>query len=255
MAAIEKVKGMVGANTRMITCMARWNGQDAAKAVPEAIAAGVGLYGFTYPRTHDGLVPLDKIFARQVCELSGDERNIAVLARAYRGMSQDALWQDGKFVEPDVSPPFRIGLKGRGRGVQDTALITHGDGAAAATITTPYGRGRALLVRTGEGWPKTVTIRLQKRPDQVSEAASLKAANGVAGFQAPLDATSTVPLVALEGGLDLGREWGDKFPAADGAKAKAEVKVERNEKVIEITLPGELTAGNPETLAFEWATK
>ncbi|MCU0780837.1 MAG: hypothetical protein MUF04_07020, partial [Akkermansiaceae bacterium] len=252
MQGIEKVRSMVGEHTRLITCMALWNGQDAAQAVPQAAAAGVGLYGFTYPRTHDGLIPLEPIFTRQVSELSGDERNIAVLARAYHGVSPDALWQDGRFVEPAVAPPFRIGLKGRGRGLQDTAVISHEQGKASATITTPYDRGRAQLVRSGENWPGTITIRLQKRPGQTSAAMSIKAANGVSGFHAQLDCTATVNLVPLDGELDLGREWGDRFPAAAAAVAKAEVKVDRTGQAVEITLPGQLTAGNPKILTIEW---
>jgi len=33
-------------------------------------------------------------------ELKGDDRNIAVLARAYHGVSLDAVWRDGRFAEP-----------------------------------------------------------------------------------------------------------------------------------------------------------
>ncbi len=36
---------------------------------------------------------------RPVSELKGDDRNIAVLARAYNGVSVDAIWRDGRFVE------------------------------------------------------------------------------------------------------------------------------------------------------------
>ena len=43
---IEQVRKMVGEHTRLITCMAQWNGQDPTRAVPEAVEAGVGLYGF-----------------------------------------------------------------------------------------------------------------------------------------------------------------------------------------------------------------
>ena len=38
--------------------------------------------------------------SRPVSELKGDDRNIVVLARAYHGVSLDAAWKDGKFVEP-----------------------------------------------------------------------------------------------------------------------------------------------------------
>ncbi len=101
MKRIEQVKSMIGKHTRLITCLARWNNQDATKVVPEALAAGVGLYGFTAPRNNGGTVPLDKILATPVSELKGDDRNIAVLARAFHGVSIDAVRNDqGVFVEP-----------------------------------------------------------------------------------------------------------------------------------------------------------
>lgn len=101
MKRVNSVKKMIGNHTRLITCLARWNGQDATKVVPEALKAGVGLYGFTKPRKHgSGLVPLEGILSRPVSELKGDDRNIAVLARAYSGVSVDAVWDKGVFVDP-----------------------------------------------------------------------------------------------------------------------------------------------------------
>jgi hypothetical protein len=99
--SIDAVKAMIGPHTRLITCLARWNGQDATKVVPEALAAGIGLYGFTVPRNDGGLVPLDEILSRPVSELKGDDRNIAVLARAFHGASIDSVRNDkGGFTEP-----------------------------------------------------------------------------------------------------------------------------------------------------------
>jgi len=98
---IDAVRKMVGPNTRLITCLARWNGQDATKVVPEALAAGIGLYGFTVPRNDGGTVSLDEILSRPVNELKGDDRNIAVLARAFHGVSIDSVRNDkGGFDEP-----------------------------------------------------------------------------------------------------------------------------------------------------------
>lgn len=101
MKRINIVKSMIGEHTRLITCLARWNGKDATKVVPEALKAAVGLYGFTKPRTMSGLVPLDGILSRPVSELQGDDRNIAVLARAYHRVSIHAVRNEkGRFVEP-----------------------------------------------------------------------------------------------------------------------------------------------------------
>ena len=99
--SIDAVKRMVGEHTRLITCLAQWNNQDATKVVPEALKAGIGLYGFAAPRNAGGLVPLEKILSTPVSELKGDDRNIAVLARAYHGVTIDAVRNDkGEFVEP-----------------------------------------------------------------------------------------------------------------------------------------------------------
>jgi hypothetical protein len=46
-------------------------------------------------RSFNGLHPKSKFLA-----LKGDNRNIAVLMRAYHGASLEAVWTDGKFVEP-----------------------------------------------------------------------------------------------------------------------------------------------------------
>lgn len=97
---IEKLKPMVSKDTRLITCLALWNGQDALKVVPEAIKRGIGLYGFTRPTDNSGLIPLEPILSKPVNTLKGDKRSIAALARAYNGVSIDAKWENGHFVEP-----------------------------------------------------------------------------------------------------------------------------------------------------------
>ncbi|KPK43999.1 MAG: hypothetical protein AMK72_12620 [Planctomycetes bacterium SM23_25] len=97
---INAVKPMIGRHTRLITCLANWNRQDATTVVPAALRAGVGLYGFAKPGA-DSLLPLERLLERPVHQLRGDDRNIAVLARAYHGVSIDAVRNDkGEFVEP-----------------------------------------------------------------------------------------------------------------------------------------------------------
>ena len=100
MKRIDAVKAMIGPQARLITCLADWNGQDARQLVPEALAAGVGLYGFAAPRDNHGLVQLDTILSRPVSELLGDDRNIAMLARAYHGAPINSVWngKDGFFT-------------------------------------------------------------------------------------------------------------------------------------------------------------
>ena len=97
---VRAVKPMTGKDTRLITCLANWNGQDASTIVPAALKEGIGLYGFAKPGP-DSLLPLDPLLARPVRELQGDERNIAVLARAYHGASPDSVGNGkGGFVAP-----------------------------------------------------------------------------------------------------------------------------------------------------------
>jgi len=96
MKGINAVKAMIGGHTRLITCLASWNKMDATQVVPAALDAGVGLYGFTKPRTAGGIVPLPEILSKPVGELRGDNRNMAVLARAYNGVPVDAKWSEEK---------------------------------------------------------------------------------------------------------------------------------------------------------------
>ena len=92
-------KRMIGAHTRLITCLANWNAQDPALIVPAALKEGIGLYGFTKPGA-DSLLPLESLLSRPVGELKGDEKNIAVLARVFHGVSLETTrTQDGRFVE------------------------------------------------------------------------------------------------------------------------------------------------------------
>jgi len=69
--------------------------------VPEALEAGVGLYGFAAPRNRTGLIPLENILKKPVSALKGDDRNIAALARAYHGAALETVMnENGEFVAP-----------------------------------------------------------------------------------------------------------------------------------------------------------
>ena len=254
---IEQVRNMIGKHTRLITCMARWNGQDPTHAVPEATKAGVGLYGFARP-AGSGTIGLDRILPLQVCELSEDNKNIAVLARAYHGASIDAMWVDGKFVEPDTIPPFRIKFKRR-RGWQDTARIEFDKTAASVTIRNPYQSGRAQITRTGETWPRGLTIRLLKRnskdPKDIGPK-SFRMANGQIAFGMTQQGDKKTVSGSLKGQLDLGKPWGEEEFLNSGnpeTPIKLEdIKVSTEGEALEIVVPAEMIVGNPETLVIEW---
>ena len=112
MGRIDKVKGMVGKQTRLITCMAAWTGVDATHVVPQALKAGIGLYGFSDPGGKDSR-RLAALLARPVHGLKGDDRNIATLARAYHGVGLDTVRNEkGEWVRlPEPKEPPAAGAK------------------------------------------------------------------------------------------------------------------------------------------------
>jgi len=71
----------------LINCLAAWNKADPKTIIPASLQAGFGLYGFATPTKRDMLPDIDDYYlARDIDKLSGDELNIAMLARAYRGL-------------------------------------------------------------------------------------------------------------------------------------------------------------------------
>ncbi|MCF7568803.1 hypothetical protein L3X37_10570 [Sabulilitoribacter arenilitoris] len=86
MEGVQAVKEMIGEDTRLITCLANWNDQDPKVIVPAAIDAGVGLFGFRKPDSSSLLPPISKYLESPVDSLSGDDKNIAVLARIYNNL-------------------------------------------------------------------------------------------------------------------------------------------------------------------------
>jgi hypothetical protein len=85
------MRGLVGSKTRLITCLANWNKQDPSNIVPAALNENVGLYGFTKPVEGPLMKPVDYYLSNPVDSLTGDERNIAVLARAFNNLSFDYI--------------------------------------------------------------------------------------------------------------------------------------------------------------------
>mgnify|MGYP006425865947 CR=1 FL=1 len=96
---IEELKISLGTNSQFITCMSDFGHSDATVEVPNAIEAGIGLYGYAKPTEETGLIPLDNILSSDLSQLSGNEQRIAVMARAYRGKSLSSIWKDGDFFE------------------------------------------------------------------------------------------------------------------------------------------------------------
>jgi Hypothetical glycosyl hydrolase 6 len=88
-ATTEAIKSMLGEHTRLVTCLANWNGQDAAEVIPAAIKEEVGLYGFTKPILGSSMPPMDYYLDKCIDSLKGDERNIGLLVRAYNNLAKD----------------------------------------------------------------------------------------------------------------------------------------------------------------------
>jgi hypothetical protein len=86
---IDSIKSMVGKNTRLITCLANWNKKDAKVVVANAMKAGVGLYGFVKPDSTSLLPPIAHYLSQPIDSFSGDDRNIATLARVYNNLPMD----------------------------------------------------------------------------------------------------------------------------------------------------------------------
>ena len=179
---------------------------DATKAVPGALAAGIGLYGFAKPTGSDGTINLEKILPKQVSELSGDGRSIAVLARAYAGKSIDSEWSKDGFTEPDGPPPFRVKFRAR-RGWQDTARMTHENDKSIISIHNPYQSGRAQLTRVGDRWPTSIAVQLRRKKSSVPGPSQFRIANGKVGIG--VSQTDEVRIFAglMAGELDLKNTW------------------------------------------------
>ena len=88
---IEEIRSMVGPQTKLITCLAGWNKQDAKTVVIDAIKSGVGLYGFAKPNANSLLPPADWYLSKPIDSLSGDHRNIATFVRVYNNLGMDYI--------------------------------------------------------------------------------------------------------------------------------------------------------------------
>lgn len=253
--AIRKAKGMVGDHTRLITCLAVWNGMDASATVPAAIEEGVGLYGFTTPRGNAGLVDFNKFFDKQVSELSGDQKNIATLARAYRGKSEYARWHEGEFREPKIVTPFRLTFQRRGRGLQDTARIDNeGHGKFEITVNSPYASGSGKLTRTGDRWPESLVLQFQKKPGEVAEFLRFGLSDGKTGWTIPFAGSAAPATGEIDPKAKVDRHSGLRF-GFKGTPGGFEVEADKNSERTRIVLPKGILSTNAEVLEFSWGGK
>lgn len=253
---VFSLRTIVGKDTHLITCMSDFGGNDASKDVPEALDAGVGVYGYAKPSNPGGTIDLENIFPKQLSELSGNAKRIAVMARAYRGLSIDAVWQDGTFVEPENPPPFRINIRSRGGFPDKGRLISEGD-TATLEIETPYYSGRALLTRIGDNWPSTIVVHFKRHHPDRPPTNDFRVANGQIGVR--ISQKDGVKVVAgeLTWKLDLHKSWKDEDLQNRGKPEKpvkvGPVHASTTDEVIEFGIPSIITGSNPALIWFEWS--
>jgi hypothetical protein len=89
--SLKEVASRVGKQTRLVTCMARWNRQDVVQTVNEIKKSNlkVGLYGYTKPTNGTLPPPISSYLAKPVESFTGDNKNIAVFARVYNKLPLD----------------------------------------------------------------------------------------------------------------------------------------------------------------------
>ncbi len=253
LSGIKKVEKMVGPKTKLITCMALWNGANASRAVPDAQANNIGLYGFATPPAPHGIIPLDRAFTPQISELSGDQKNLAVLGRAYRGLPSYAEWKGNKFTTPRNPPPFEVSYQGRGRGHQDTGKIQQSSTSATLITNSPYAKGRGHLVRIGKQWPREVKFQFQKKAGHPAPVKSLRIVNGKQAVQIPVDG-SPVTYGPMNSKVGLGDRWTKNLLTKNTKQdGRIKAKITNTKALLEITLPKEILKGNVTELGFDWA--
>jgi hypothetical protein len=255
---IERVRPLVGKNTQLLTCLSDFGGGDAAKDVPEAIKAGIGLYGYAKPANKGGTIDLEKIFPKQITQLRGNEKRISVLARAYRGKSVDSVWKDTNFFEPETAVPFRLKLRKRSsRHKSDAGKVVFGDVVATIVLDSPYQCGRAMLTRVGSTWPSSIVVRVprQKSKKPKPYPSEFRIANERVGVSITKKDNITVVAGKMEKKLGMGLLWREKF--LNEGKPNFPIKVGSvkailTDDVVEFVVPLVITESNPSVIYFEW---
>jgi len=150
-------------------------------------------------------------------------KRIAVLLALFASISHAGL--------PDSQLKVELGKS------EDSAGITSTHNAAVVTITSKSGIGGAKLIRTGEGWPARLTIRLG-----VKGLESFGMENGIIHANTSLKRPKGIPY------WQVGKD--EKRP--EGPDGTLEIAMTKTDEVIEIVIPREMMDGNPEWISFGW---
>lgn len=102
--SLQRVRGMAGPRTRLVQCVVGWgSAHDARKVLLDPSTAALGIYGFAAPGGNSLPRPVEEYRRGPVGSFEGNDRNIAVLSRAYRGLSLEDV------VEPDDAGVIGLG--------------------------------------------------------------------------------------------------------------------------------------------------
>ncbi|HJN18980.1 MAG TPA: hypothetical protein QGH10_26005, partial [Armatimonadota bacterium] len=107
-AVLERVSQVRGEGKQLIQCVVGWGDRHDARAI--ITGAGdqdFGLYGFAKPRPDSLPLPIEQYRDQPIASFSGNDRNIAVLARHYNDAPLDMVVEqqaDGQIVlRPDTA--------------------------------------------------------------------------------------------------------------------------------------------------------
>jgi len=88
--SLKLVQTMKGPHTQLLQCVVGWGeAHDAQQILAGDSVKNVGIYGFAKPLSDSMPLPVAAYRAQPVLSFRGNDRNIAVLARAFTGMSTD----------------------------------------------------------------------------------------------------------------------------------------------------------------------
>lgn len=89
-AGFDAVSKVIGPQTRLIQCCVGWgDAHDARRLTAEATAEGTGIYGFAAPTPNSLPLPIATYKDRPIGSFTGNDRNIAILARFFNGLPID----------------------------------------------------------------------------------------------------------------------------------------------------------------------
>jgi hypothetical protein len=262
---ILKLKPMVGKHTRLITCFSDFGGGNALKDIPEALNAGLGMYGYAKPdpSSQGGTIDLNRVFSKQLTQLHGNDLRISVLARAYRGASIGSIWKDGEFIEPEVPLPFEIKFRKRSsRHPQDSGRVDVEVDSTLISVVTPNQKGRLLVTRKASRWPKKVVVRLntENRSPKTKNAKlvvnEIRVANGEIGIAYFHKEKPEVIAGKMKEKPSLNQKpWASNFLNEGKPESPIEVgpvEVSTEDHYLCYTVPSVVLEGNPSEIVLEW---